>query len=355
MPSNPNSPVVVQGQGTEPERILDLAYAFWRSKVLFAAVELDVFTTLTAGPLALLILARRTGVHPRGARDFFDSLVALGLLQRNAAGYYVNAPEADLYLVRNRPAYLGGLLQHLNTRHYRNWDRLPRALATGEPQSGLGTETYGGFYANDGSKNIFLTGMTAGSLLAARALAQTFPWHRYRTFLDIGTAQGGAAVEIARAQPHLSGGGFDLPQVEPAFMQYVRDNQLADRLQFHAGDFFTDPLPRADVMVMGRILHNWNGAARSNLLAKAYQGLPWDGALIVYDPLIDDDRKKAHGLLSSLNMLIETASGSEYTVSDCKSWMSQTGFRDIRDLRLDGVHTAVFGFKKKGSPPSQTD
>ena len=347
---NLNSPV--QGQEAEPKRILDLAYAFWRSKVLFAAVELDVFTALAAGPLDLLALSGRTGVHPRGARDFFDSLVALGLLQRNATGHYVNATEAELYLVRDKPAYLGGLLLHLSERHYRNWDLLPRALATGEPQSGLGTETYKGFYANDGSKNIFLRGMTAGSLLAARALAQIFPWDRYKTFLDIGSAQGGAAVEIARAQPHLSGGGFDLPQVEPAFMQYVQDNHLADRLQFHAGDFFTDPLPPTEVMVMGRILHNWNGAARTNLLAKAYQGLPWDGALVVYDPLIDDDRRQAHGLLSSLNMLIETASGSEYTVSDCKSWMSQTGFRDIQALRLDGLHTAVFGFKKKGSPAS---
>jgi len=345
----------VQGQEAAPERIFDLAYAFWRSKVLFAAVELDVFSALAAGPLELPVLAGRTSVHPRGARDFFDSLVALGLLHRNAAGRYVNAPEADLYLVRNRPAYLGGLLQHLNARHYRNWDLLRHALTTGEPQSGLGTENYEGFYANDGSKNVFLTGMTAGSLLAARALAQTFPWDRYRTFLDVGTAQGGAAIEIARAQPHLSGGGFDLPQVEPAFMRYVRDNHLADRLQFHAGDFFTDPLPRADVMVMGRILHNWNGAARTNLLAKAYQGLPCDGALIVYDPLIDDGRRKAHGLLSSLNMLIETASGSEYTVSDCKSWMSQTGLRDIRVLRLDSLHTAVVGFKKKGSAPDQAD
>ena len=347
--------MVTQSPEAAPERILDLAYAFWRSKVLFAAVELDVFSTLVAGALELPVLARRTGIHPRGARDFFDSLVALGLLHRNAAGHYANAPEADLYLVRNRPAYLGGLLQHLNTRHYRNWDLLPCALATGEPQSGLGTETYEGFYANDGSKNLFLTGMTAGTLLAARALAQSFPWKRYKTFLDIGTAQGGAAVEIARGQPHLSGVGFDLPQVEPAFMQYVRDNQLADRLRFQAGDFFTDPLPRADVMVMGRILHNWNSAARTHLLAKAYQGLPWDGALVVYDPLIDDDRRKAHGLLSSLNMLIETANGSEYTVSDCRNWMSQTGFRDIRDLRLDGLHTAVFGFKPKSSADSQAD
>jgi O-methyltransferase/methyltransferase family protein len=346
---------VAQGQEAAPERILDLAYAFWRSKALFAAVELDVFTMLAPGPLELPVLARRTGVHPRGAEDFFDSLVALGLLQRNAAGRYVNAPEADLYLVRNGPTYLGGLLLHLNARHYRNWDFLPRALATGKPQSGLGTETYEGFYANDDSKNIFLTGMTAGSLLAARALAQAFPWDRYKTFLDIGTAQGGAAVEIARAQPHLSGGGFDLPQVEPAFMQYVRDNHLEDRLRFHSGDFFTDPLPRADVMVMGRILHNWHSPARTNLLAKAFQGLPCNGALIVYDPLIDDDRRKAHGLLSSLNMLIETASGSEYTVSDCKSWMSQAGFGEIEDLRLDDLHTAVFGFKTNDSPATQTD
>jgi SAM-dependent methyltransferase len=195
-------------------------------------------------------------------------------------------------------------------------------------------------------QEIFLSGMTAGSLVAAQALAAKFPWREFKTMIDIGTAQGGAVVEIARANPHLTGGGFDLPPVGPTFASYVRKHGLSDRLQFYPGDFFTDPLPTADVLVMGRILHNWDLPTKKMLLAAAYRALPPGGALIVYDPLIDDDRRTdAHALLSSLNMLIETAGGFEYTGADCKEWMKQAGFVEIRTEPLGDMHTAAIGIK----------
>jgi len=341
------------GKPALPERIIEIAYAFWHSKALFAAVELDVFTKLADGALHLDTLTGRTGVHPRGARDFFDCLVALGLLDRNADGCYSNAGESGRYLVRGSADYLGDLLIHLDKRHYQNWSLLARALVTGEPQSALGTDSYAGFYADPSKQELFLNGMSAGSLLAARALARKFPWNRYRTFLDIGTAEGCLPVEIARVHPHLVGGGFDLPAVEPAFTGYVRGHELSDRLQFHAGDFFSDPLPSADVLVMGRILHNWDHSIRTMLLEKACRAISPGGALIVYDPLIDDERRAPpHGLLSSLNMLLETAAGREYTASECKSWMTSAGFRDIGVEQLGDMHTAVIGFKPDAAASS---
>jgi SAM-dependent methyltransferase len=193
--------------------------------------------------------------------------------------------------------------------------------------------------------------MTAGSLLAARTLADKFPWNRYLTFIDVGTAQGCAPVEIARVHPHLTGGGFDLPTVEPAFASYVRQHGLSHRLTFYPGDFFVDPLPAADVLVMGRILHNWDGSVRTMLLEKAYRAISPGGALVVYDPLIDGERRRdPHGLLSSLNMLIETPAGSEYTAAECESWMTRAGFRDIKIEPLLDMHTAVIGFK--GTSPN---
>jgi tRNA A58 N-methylase Trm61 len=153
-------------------------------------------------------------------------------------------------------------------------------------------------------------------------------------------------VEISSVHPHLTGGGFDLPAIEPIFMSYIRKHGLSDRLQFYPGDFFSDPLPEADVHVMGRILHNWDLPTKTMLLARAHQALPVGGALIVYDPLIDDRRRvQAHALLSSLNMLIETAGGFEYTAAQCREWMRHVGFRDIRTQPLDDVHTAVIGIK----------
>jgi SAM-dependent methyltransferase len=333
-----------------PDRILEVSYAFWQSKVLFSAVELDVFTVLAEGPLALDTLACRVGVHERGARDFFDALVALGFLHRDTDGRCSNQPDTDRYLDRHKPTYLGGLLEHLNARHYQNWGLLTRALRTGMPQSGaLATGSYPALYADRGTQELFLNGMTAGSVLAAQALAMKFPWNHYKTVIDIGTAQGCVPVEIARVHPHLTGGGFDLPAVEPAFTGYVEKNHLSNRLRFYPGDFFSDPLPAADILVMGRILHNWDLTTRKLLLKKAYQALSPGGALIVYDPIIDDERCIAHGVLSSLNMLLETAGGSEYTGRECKSWMKETGFQDIRIEPLGDVHSAVIGIKVRSS------
>jgi SAM-dependent methyltransferase len=270
----------------------------------------------------------------------------VGFLRRDGTGRYCNEPDSDRYLERSKSSYIGGLLLHLNARHYRNWDLLTQALRTGLPQSGaLATGSYPALYADTAVRELFLNGMSAGSLLAARALAERFPWERYRTVIDIGTAEGCVPVEIARRHPHLSGGGFDLPTVEPAFVAYVRNSGLSDRLRFYFGDFLNDPLPHADVLVMGRILHNWDLPNRKLLLKKAHQALSPGGALIVYDPLIDDERATVHGLLSSLNMLLETASGSEYTARECKGWMEEAGFADVSTEPLGDMHSAVIGIR----------
>jgi hypothetical protein len=337
---------VLETEGNVARRILEIGYAFWQSKALLSAVELEVFTALAQGPLELETMVKRVGIHERGARDFLDALVALGLLYRDADGRYGNESDSDLYLDRRKPTYIGGLLEHLNARHYENWGGLTRALRSGDPQSALGISNYRGFYDDRSMQEIFLNGMTAGSLLAARSLAKEFPWGSYKTFIDVGTAQGCVPVELARTHPHLTGGGFDLPSVGPTFVRYVRDQGLSNRLQFYSGDFFSDPLPAADVLVMGRILHNWDLSTRKMLLAKAYQALPQGGAVIVYDSLIDDDRRvDTHALLSSLNMLIETARGSEYTGAECKDWMRHVGFGEIHTKPLGDIHTAVIGVR----------
>lgn len=170
----------------------------------------------------------------------------------------------------------------------------------------------------------FLQAMTGLSMGAAMTIARKFPWNDYRTFVDIGTAQGGLPVQVALTHAHLSGGGFDLPVVGPIFEEYVRSHSLADRLQFYSGSFFADTLPMADVLIMGHILHDWNLDEKRMLLAKAYEALPQGGALIVFESIIDDDRRRnAFGLLMSLNMLIETPGGFDYTGADCASWMRE--------------------------------
>jgi hypothetical protein len=188
--------------------------------------------------------------------------------------------------------------------------------------------------------------MTAQTMLPARALAVKVPWRDYKTIIDIGGAEGCLPVELAQAHPHLTGGGFDLPSLKPLFESYVEKHGCAGQLRFHPGDFFQNQLPTADVLVMGRVLHNWDLATKKMLLTKAYSALPAGGALIVYERLIDDERRvHAAGLLASLNMLIMTAGGFDFTGTDCMGWMQEVGFCRTRVEPLTAEQSMVIGFK----------
>jgi hypothetical protein len=235
-----------------------------------------------------------------------------------------------------------------NARLYPFWGSLTEALRTGRPQneSKTGGNFFEALYADPARLGQFLHAMTGGSMGTSQMIAQKFPWERHATFVDIGCAEGALPVQLALAHEHLSGGGFDLPLVAPFFERYVGSFGLAERLDFYAGDFFSDPLPEADVLTMGHILHDWGFEEKRMLLVKAYEALPEGGALIVYEALIDDERREnVFGLLMSLNMLIETPAGFDYTGADCRSWMSDVGFRETYVEHLAGPDSMVVGIK----------
>jgi SAM-dependent methyltransferase len=326
---------------------MQLGTGFWGSKALLSAIELGLFTELAKGPRDADTLTEQLKLHPRSSRDFFDALVALGMLKRSGQRY-ANTPETGFFLDRKKASYVGGMLEMANARLYRFWGSLTEGLQTGKAQNEVktGEDFFGTLYADPQRLEGFLKAMTGLSIGSARVIAKKFPWKRYRAFVDVGCAQGGVAVEIALAHKHLTGLGMDLPVVQPVFEAYAKARGVAARLRFTAGDFFKDPLPSADVIVMGHILHDWDLHDKMMLLRKAYEALPPKGALIVHEALIDDARKtNAFGLLMSLNMLIETHGGFDFTGADCRKWMKEAGFRSSRVASLAGPDGMVIGFK----------
>lgn len=331
-----------------PDRILQVGSAFWSSKTVLAAVELGVFTFLAGAPADLDSLKHRFGFQDRGSRDFFDALVALGFLEREN-GVYRNTPEADLFLDQGKPSYIGGVFEMASKRLYGFWDRIIPALQTGLPQNEVrnGEEPFATIYASEEGLKGFLSAMTGISRGANMEIAKRIPWGDYKSCADVGTAQGDLVAQIALANPHLKGMGFDLPQVAPVFDSYIGRLGLAERVSFVPGDFFKDEFPQADVILMGHILHDWDLATKKMLLEKAYRALPNGGAVVIYDAIIDDDRSQnAFGLLMSLNMLIETPGGFDYTGADCIGWMQEAGFSDCRVEHLIGPDSIVVGIKR---------
>jgi hypothetical protein len=330
-----------------PAKIMQLGTGFMASKALLSAIEIGLFTELAKGAATLDELRARLQLHQRSARDFFDALVALGMLKRTGVKY-ANVPETALFLDRNKPSYIGGILEMANARLYRFWGTLTDGLRTGQPQNEVktGGDFFGTLYSDPRRLEGFLKAMTGLSIGSAQVIAKKFPWKKYRTFVDVGCAQGGVAVEIALAHKHLNGGGMDLPVVQPIFEAYAKQRGVASRMQFYAGDFFSDPMPKCDVIVMGHILHDWNLDEKMKLLRKAYDALPSKGAVIIHEALIDDARKgNAFGLLMSLNMLIETHGGFDYTGADCRGWMKSVGFKRTQVVPLAGPDGMVIGYK----------
>jgi hypothetical protein len=249
----------VETSAPSPEKILQTGLAFWASKTLLSAVEMGVFTELAKGPEELDRLTGRLGLHPRSARDFLDALVALGFLERRD-GQYSNTPSTDLFLDKHKPEYVGGILEMANSRLFRYWNELTLALRTGQNQNEAAhgePEPFAALYADPARLKTFLRAMTGISRGANLAIAAKFPWADYKTVADAGPAQGDLLAQVALKNTHLKGIGMDLPEVAPIFEEYMEANGLSSRVKFRPGSFFTDPLPEADVIMMGHILHDW--------------------------------------------------------------------------------------------------
>jgi hypothetical protein len=344
----------------DPSPILQTGFGFWSSKVLLSAVELGVFTILKDRKMTGAELANEIGMHPRGISDFFDALVAMKFLEREgdsesfsgaggAAARYSNTELTALYLDRDSPRYIGGILEMLNARLFKFWNDLPEALRTGKPQNETMHGAKGMFeelYAEPARLENFLGGMTGLSRLNFEAFAEKFDFSRFKTLCDVGGATGLLSLEVAKRHPHLRCVSFDLPVVEPIAKKSIAAAGLADRVCTASGDFFADPLPKADVITMGMILHDWNLERKKHLIRAAYEALPPGGAFVAIEALIDDARREnLFGLLMSLNMLIEFGDAFDYSGADFQTWCREAGFQRFEVIHLFGPSSAAIAYK----------
>jgi hypothetical protein len=337
-----------------PARILETATAFWPAKVLLSAVELGLFTELASGARTNSELAGKLGILAQRSADFFDALVAMGFLNREgegAAARYANTPETDLFLDRNKPSYTGGMPEMLNARLFGFWNGLTDALRSGRPQNevkGGGQPVFAALYADEARLEQFLGAMASLQVGNFNVLANRFDFSKHRTVLDVGGANGLLCRVLAGRHPHLALTSFDLPPVSPIARREIAKASLMSRIEVVSGDFFADPLPAADVIVMGNILHDWNEGGKRQLIEKAYASLPAGGALIAIENVIDDARRQnAFGLLMSLNMLIEFGAdgGFDYTGAQFDGWCRGAGFSSTEIVPLTGPTSAAIAYK----------
>lgn len=335
-----------------PSTILQTAFGFWSSKVLLTAVEVGLFTILADRRLSGSELAQELRFHPRANPDFFDALVAMKFLDREGNGpeaKYFNTPEGAMFLDSASPRYIGGILVMLNARLFKFWDDLPEALRTGQPQNEVKHGQKGMFeelYSDLPRLEQFMDAMTGISRINFEAFGEKFDFSNFRTLCDVGGATGLLSIEVAKRHPHLTCTSFDLPVVEPIAKKHIIAAGLESRVRAASGDFFKDQLPKADIITMGMILHDWNLEKKMHLIRSAYNALPPGGALVAIEALIDDARREnVQGLLMSLNMLIEFGDAFDYSGADFRLWCSEVGFTRFEVINLAGPSSAAIAYK----------
>ena len=335
-----------------PERIMHIGMGFWPARTLQAAIKLELFTALGARAMTGADLVEALSLAPRANPDFFDALVALQFLDRDGDGpaaLYRNTEEAAAFLDANSPAYIGGLLEMAHDRLYPFWADLVEALQTGKPQNEVkhtGKPMFDELYADPERLEQFIHAMSGASTGNFMMLAEKFDFSPYRTLCDVGGAEGMLAMAVARANPHMRCTSADLAAVEPIARKAIAAAGLADRVSTAAIDFLAGPLPAADVITMGMILHDWDQPTKKMLIAKAYDALPAGGAFIVVEMLIDDARREnVLGLMMSLNMLVEFGDAFDYTGADFAEWCSEAGFSRCEVMPLAGPSSAAIAYK----------
>ncbi|MDX6615481.1 MAG: hypothetical protein QOD60_572 [Solirubrobacterales bacterium] len=339
-------------QQVDPSQIMQVGMGFFGSKTLLSAVELELFTKLGGESMTGTEIADGLGLDGRAIPDFPDALVALGLLDREGDGSdasYRNTEDTAAFLDKASPMYIGGILEMANARLYPFWGDLTEGLQSGKPQNEIkqtGTSMFEELYSDPDRLEQFMNAMAGISRGPFHALAQNFDFSKYETLCDVGGATGQLSIIVAGHHPHLTCTSFDLPVVEPIAKRTIEAAGVGDRVTAAAGDFFADPMPEADVITMGLILHDWNLEHKMQLIQAAYDALPDGGALIAIENIIDDARREnAFGLLMSLNMLIEFGDAFDFTGGDFAGWCKEVGFKDVEVMPLAGPTSAAIAYK----------
>ena len=338
-----------------PERIMQIGLGFWASKTLLTAVNLKLFThlaekeKLSGAQIKELFGFKCTD---RNMYDFLDTLTSFGFLQREGlmdTAVYSNGTDTNIFLDKNKPEYIGGILEMANNRLYPFWGDLESGLLTGLPQN----------EGKSGSNNMFSTlyesperlkefvhamsGIQMGNFIM---FAQKFDFSNYKTLTDAGGSGAMLSLMLVKHQPHMQCLSFDLPMVNVIANENINQFALGEKVKTYDGDFFSDALPSADVVVMGNILHDWDEEKKLVLMKKAYDALPDGGAFVAIENIIDDDRRKnSFGLMMSLNMLIETGTGFDYTFNDFTRWAIFVGFKSTLLIPLTGPSSAAVAIK----------
>ncbi|HEY8374613.1 MAG TPA: methyltransferase [Pseudonocardiaceae bacterium] len=336
---------------TDPGALLGQAMAFQPAKLVLTGLELGLFRLLAEGPATTEQVREKLGLHQRGTDHFLRALAELGVLERDGDTYR-NSRATERFLVPGADGgnggFLGGFLHVADQVMYPAWGRLAEALRTGEPQAATysGTNMFDQLYGDENKRNDFVSMAEDASRPLIPALVEAFDWSAHKSVLELGGCRGNVLAQVVRAHPHLDGTVLDLPQLEPAFDEHMVTLGMTGRVRFHAADFFADPLPEADVVMIGHCMVDWTDEQRRTLIGRAFHAVRPGGAFLIWDPIIVEGQDSyLRNLIRSLNLQLMTPHGVNYRLEQCVEWLLGAGFAEVTHRPLGHDVTLVVARK----------
>lgn len=332
----------------DPTTVLDLLEAFRRSKAMFAAVSLGLFDTLASGPRSATDLAAQLGLNADALERLLDACVGLQLLAHKEERYE-NTPVATAYLSTTSPHRLTGYINYSNQITWKLWGNLEDAVRQGshrwQQTFGWDGPIFSHFFKSEEAKREFLIGMHGLGLLSSPHVIAAFDLSRFRRLVDLGGATGHLTIAACQRYPKLRGVVFDLPDAIGLAREFTEASPVCERVEIVPGDFFVDRLPEADLFALGRIVHDWSEEKIAKLLSRVYERLPANGAVLLAEKLLLDDKSgPGWALTQSLNMLVCTE-GRERTLAEYEALLRQAGFGDVQGRRTASHLDAVIAVK----------
>jgi SAM-dependent methyltransferase len=309
-----------------PDTVNKLRFSADAAFAMLAGIQLDVFTPLKGGPMTAEDIAHAIGVGgPARLRLLLYGLVAAGLLTEQD-GCFSNTPEANQFLVKGAPAYIGNRHTLLSHRWIANLPKTAESSRSGVPQAKVD-------FSNSPQQELeaFLRRINVLTVAAAHALLERYDFSSNKTLADVGCGGAGLALTIANACPHMQVTAIDLPVVTPIAKKIVEEEEATDRVKVMAADALNGPLPGSyDVVVLRGLLQVLPSEdarlAMKNIGAATNPG----GTIYIVAQILDDSRTSPLEAVEFNLLCINTFdAGESYTEAEHRAWLGEAGFMDI--------------------------
>ncbi len=310
-----------------PKNIMEDAWCYMKSRVLFTAAELDLFTKLDGCHYTAAELARDGSVDERGATRLLDCLAAMALLQKEQGRYRLS--EGSAVLSAKHPATILPMILHLN-HIWKNWSQLTETVRQGKNEALRKIGDWGGEV-----QEAFIGAMhVVGQELAAE-IAAAYDTSSYKKLLDIGGASGTYTIAFLRQNLELRAVIFDFAPVLALAKKRLMAEGFLDRVELAAGDFYQDDLPGGcDLALLSAVIHQNSPEQNIELYKKIHRALEPGGVVLIRDHIMEESRTQPPaGAMFALNMLVNTTEGDTYTFAEVKETLEAAGFIEVKQVR----------------------